>query len=383
MSQRSLFSVDHELFRENVRRYIETDVMPYHADWEKAGRLPKEAWLRAGAAGVLGCDIPEAYGGAGGDFLFNVIVIEEFARAGLASAGSSFMVHSDMVATYLDSFGTEEQKQKWLPGMCAGEIIGAVAMTEPSAGSDLKEIKTTAEDCGDHFILSGQKTYISNGQNCDLVIVACKTDPKAGARGVSLLLLDTTSEGFVRGKQLEKIGLKGQDTSELFFDNIRVPKENLLGVAGGGFSMLMTKLSKERLVQAVRSIAVAEQAIKWTVDYARDRQLFGKKLSEFQNTRFVLAELSAKVAAGRALVDHSLRLLIDGKLDAVEAAKAKLFVTDLHCEAVDRCLQIFGGYGYMTEYPIARAYVDARVVRIAGGSAEVMKEIIGRDLFKP
>ena len=379
MIKRNIFSEDHELFRESVRKFVEQELVPHHERWEEAGKVDREAWLKAGAAGILCCDAPEDYGGSGADFLYNAVVIEELARAGITGAG--FTVHSDMMATYIASFGTAAQKEKWLPKMISGEVIGALAMTEPGAGSDLKAIRTTAVRDGDDYVINGQKVYISNGQNCDLLVVACKTNPAAGARGVSLILVEATRPGFKRGRNLKKIGLKAQDTSELFFDDVRVPVSNLLGEENRGFSLLMTKLARERLTQAIRSIVVAEQAIQWTVDYTKDRKAFDQTIGDFQNTRFKLAELATQTAAGRALVDQCIALFMKDELDPVDAAMAKLYACDLHVKTVDECLQFFGGYGYMLEYPIARAYIDARIVRIAGGAAEIMKQIIGKSLY--
>lgn len=379
MIKRNIFSEDHELFRESVRKFVEQELVPHHERWEEAGKVDREAWLKAGAAGILCCDAPEDYGGSGADFLYNAVVIEELARAGITGAG--FTVHSDMMATYIASFGTAAQKEKWLPKMISGEVIGALAMTEPGAGSDLKAIRTTAMRDGDDYVINGQKVYISNGQNCDLLVVACKTNPAAGARGVSLILVEATRPGFKRGRNLKKIGLKAQDTSELFFDDVRVPVSNLLGEENRGFSLLMTKLARERLTQAIRSIVVAEQAIQWTVEYTKDRKAFDQTIGDFQNTRFKLAELATQTAAGRALVDQCIALFMKDELDPVDAAMAKLYACDLHVKTVDECLQFFGGYGYMLEYPIARAYIDARIVRIAGGAAEIMKQIIGKSLY--
>ena len=379
MIKRNIFSEDHELFRESVRKFVEQELVPHHERWEEAGKVDREAWLKAGAAGILCCDAPEDYGGSGADFLYNAVVIEELARAGITGAG--FTVHSDMMATYIASFGTAAQKEKWLPKMISGEVIGALAMTEPGAGSDLKAIRTTAVRDGDDYVINGQKVYISNGQNCDLLVVACKTNPAAGARGVSLILVEATRPGFKRGRNLKKIGLKAQDTSELFFDDVRVPVSNLLGEENRGFSLLMTKLARERLTQAIRSIVVAEQAIQWTVEYTKDRKAFDQTIGDFQNTRFKLAELATQTAAGRALVDQWIALFMKDELDPVDAAMAKLYACDLHVKTVDECLQFFGGYGYMLEYPIARAYIDARIVRIAGGAAEIMKQIIGKSLY--
>jgi alkylation response protein AidB-like acyl-CoA dehydrogenase len=377
--QRNFFSSEHEIFRDSVKRFVKEELAPHHHEWEKAQRVPREVWRKAGDAGLLCCDLPEQYGGPGGDWLYNVVVIEELAYAGITGPG--FMVHSEMVAPYILTWGSDELKQKWLPKMATGEAIGAVAMTEPGAGSDLKEMRTRAERDGDVYIVEGQKTYISNGQSCDFILLACKTDKNAGAKGVSIILTEADRDGFVRGKNLDKIGLKGQDTSELFFSQLRVPVANRLGEEGQGFKMLMTKLSQERLTQAIRSICVAEAAIDWTVTYTRERKAFGGTIADFQNTQFVLAQLSAETTALRIFTDWCIQKHLVHELAPVDAAKVKLLVTDLHCKVVDQCLQFFGGYGYMTEYPIARAYIDARITRIAGGAAEVMKQIIARDLF--
>ena len=379
MIDRDLFSPEDEQFRESVRRFVETELVPHHAEWEKAKQVPREIWRRAGDLGVLCCNLPEEYGGAGSSWLSNVIVIEEMARAGVTGPG--FTVHSDMVAPYILSWGNESLKQRWLPQMAAGTVIGAIAMTEPGAGSDLKTIRTRAVRDGDDYVIDGQKVYISNGQLADVVVLACKTDANAGAGGVSLILVEGDRPGFERGRNLEKIGLKAQDTSELFFSGVRVPVTNRLGEEGQGFSMLMTKLAQERLTQAVRSVCVAEAAIRWTIDYTSERQAFGGTIADFQNTQFVVAGLEAETTALRVFVDWCIARFMAGKLTSSEAARAKLLATDLHCKVVDQCLQFFGGYGYMQEYPIARAYIDARITRIAGGAAEVMKQIISRELF--
>jgi len=379
MAQRKLFSPEHEQFRDNVRRFVEAELVPHHAEWEVNKIVPRAVWRRAGEMGLLCCNMPEAYGGSGADWLYNVVVIEELARAGMTGPG--FMVHSEMVAPYVLAWGSEEIKQAWLPKMVSGEAIGAIGMTEPSAGSDAKNIKLRARRDGDHYVLDGQKVYISNGQNADFVVTCSKTNPDAGAKGVSLILVETTREGFTRGRNLDKIGLKAQDTSELFYAGVRVPVGNRLGEENRGFAMMMTKLAHERLTQAVRSIVVAEQAIRWTVEYTRERKAFGATIADFQNTQFVLAALDAETTALRVFVDWCIAAFLEGELTPVDAAKVKLLVTDLHCKVVDQCLQFFGGYGYMTEYPIARAYIDARITRIAGGAAEIMKQIIARDLF--
>jgi len=377
--KRTLFSHEHEDFRDTVAAFVASELVPYHAEWEKQQRVPREVWRKAGAAGLLCPDLPEDYGGYGADWLYNVVIIEELAKEGMSGPG--FMVHSEMVAPYIKAWGSEEIKREWLPRMVTGEAIGAIAMTEPGAGSDLKELRTRAERIGDHYVVNGQKTYISNGQNCDFILLACKTDPAAGARGVSILFVEADTPGFERGRNLEKIGLKAQDTSELFFSDMRVPVANRLGEEGGGFTMLMTKLAQERLTQAIRSACVCEAAIDWTVSYTRERKAFGGTIADFQNTQFVLAQLAAETTCARVFTDQCIADHLVGELGAVDAAKVKLVVTDLHNKVVNECLQFFGGYGYMLEYPIARAFIDARITRIAGGAAEVMKQIIGRDLF--
>lgn len=379
MTARSLFSAEHEAFRDTVRGFVESELVPHHAQWEKDGVVPQSVWRKAGALGLLCCDLPEAYGGSGADWLYNAVVIEELARAGMSGPG--FMIHSEMVAPYILSWGSDELKQKWLPLMARGEAIGAIAMTEPGAGSDLKNVRTRATRDGGDYVIEGQKVYISNGQSCTFTVTVCKTDPNAGAKGVSLILVEADREGFKRGRNLDKIGMKAQDTSELFYAGVRVPVGNRLGEENKGFAMLMTKLARERLVQAVRSVTVAEQAIRWTVEYTSERKAFGGTIADFQNTQFVLAALDAETSAVRVFVDWCMARFMKDELTPVDAAKAKLLATDLQCKAVDQCLQFFGGYGYMTEYPIARAYIDARVTRIAGGAVEVMKQIIARDLF--
>jgi acyl-CoA dehydrogenase len=380
MIPRTLFSTEHDIFRESVRRFVQTELAPHHADWEDAGFVPREAWRAAGAAGLLCCQISEAYGGPGGDFLFNVVVTEEMARAGVTGPG--FVVHSDMVATYIERFGTEEQKQRWLPGMVSGEIIGALGITEPSAGSDVRGIRTTLRREGDEYVINGQKTYISNGQLCDIIVLVTKSDPARPRDAITLVVVETHRAGFQRGRRLKKLGLKAQDTSELFFDNVRVPVANRLGEEHQGFQYLTRNLAHERLVQAVRSAVVAEVTIEQTVEYTRDRKAFGQTLAEFQNTQFKLAELRASTVAGRVFVDRCIELQLKGQLDPVDAAAAKMLLSDLHNRVVDECLQLHGGWGYMWEYPVCRAYADARIVKIAGGSMETMKSIIARDLFK-
>jgi len=379
MIPRTLFGPEHELFRDQVRRFIETEITPYHAQWEQDGIVPRSVWRKAGEAGLLCTEVPEEYGGGGGDFLFGAIMIEEMARAG--ATGPTFYLHSDIVAPYLVHYGTEEQKRRWLPKMATGEVIVALGMTEPSGGSDVQSMRTTAIRDGEEYVINGQKVFITAGFNADLVVLACKTDPKARARGVSLILVETDRPGFQRGRKLEKIGCKAQDTAELFFQDLRVPVGNLLGEAGRGFYQLMTELAQERLVQAVRAIASSEAALQWTIDYTVQRKMFGQTLADFQNTQFKLAEMKADLVMQRVFVDRCIELHLKGALDAVDAAMAKLVSTELQGRVMDQCLQLFGGWGYMTEYPIARAFVDARLGRIGGGSVEVMKQIIARSLL--
>lgn len=379
MIERTIFREEHHLFRESVRRFVDREIVPFHAKWEEDGIVPRDLWRKAGAEGLLCCTAPEEYGGMGLDYLFDVVVFEELWRVG--ASGPGFLVHTDLVATYILSFGTEEQKRKWLPKMVSGEAVGALGMTEPHAGSDLKAIRTRATRDGDDFVINGQKVFISNGQLCDFVVLATKTDGTAGAKGVTLFIVESDRPGFKRGRNLAKLGMKAQDTSELFFDNVRIPATNMLGKEGRGFPQMMTKLSQERLAQAIRSATVTETVIDWTVEYTSQRSAFGQKIADFQNTQFKLAALKTKATVARVYTDKCISLFMEGKLDPVDAAIAKMFTSELHCEAVDECLQLFGGWGYMWEYPIARAYADARIIKIAGGSIEIMKTIIARQMF--
>ena len=379
MIPRTIFAPEHEAFRDSVRRFVETEIMPHHADWEDEGQVPREIWRKAGAAGLLCCMVPEEYGGPGADFLYGAVVVEELARGGVSGPG--FAVHSDMVATYIQNFGNEEQKRRFLPGMVAGEIIGALGITEPAAGSDVRGVRTTVRREGDFLVINGQKTYISNGQLADVIVLVCKSDPARPRDAISLVLVETDRPGFARGKRLKKLGMKAQDTSELFFDNVKVPAANLLGEEHQGFRYLTRNLAHERLVQAVRSVVVAEVTIEQTVEYTAQRKAFDRTLAEFQNTQFKLAELKAAAVQARVFVDRLIELQVAGQLDPVDAAAAKMLATELHCKVVDECLQLHGGWGYMWEYPVCRAYADARIVKIAGGAIEVMKQIIARDLF--
>lgn len=379
MIERTLFTDEHHMFRESVRKFVEQHVTPHHAQWEEDGLVSREVWQQAGAQGLLGCDVPEEYGGAGADFLFSVIVMEELARAN--AFGPGFSLHSDIVMPYLIRYGSEELKQRWLPKMVAGEAIGAIAMTEPAGGSDLQNLKTSAVRDGDDYLISGQKVFISNGQMADLVLVACKTDKNAGAKGISLILVETDRDGFARGKNLDKLGWKAQDTSELFFDNVRVPAGNLIGEAEGrGFYQMMEQLPQERLMQAVRATANLEAALEWTVEYVTERKAFGGTIADLQNTRFKLADVKAQAVMLRVFTDRCIELHLAGKLDGTDAAMVKMVTSEALGKCLDDCLQMFGGYGYMTEYLIARAWVDARMARIAGGTCEIMREIIGRSI---
>ena len=379
MIERSLLSTEHQIYADMVRRFIAAEILPHHAQWEKDGVVSREIWQLAGANGLLCTSIDEAYGGPGGDFLHGAIVAEELAR--VVAGGPNFSLHSDVIAPYLAAYGSDELKQKWLPRMVAGEAIGAIAMTEPDAGSDLQSMRTRVVRDGDHYKISGQKTYISNGQLCDLVVLACRTNDTPGARGISLVLVETDREGFRRGRNLEKIGMKAQDTSELFFDEVRVPVSNVIGQEGRGFIQLMEQLPQERLLQAIKAIGVIEGMVEETINYTRQRKAFGKQIADFQNTRFRLADVKSNAVMMRVYVDRCIELHMQGKLDAVDAAMAKLQSTEMASKVLDECLQLHGGAGYMWEYPIARAWAEARYARIAGGTAEIMREIIGRSLL--
>ena len=375
---RTIFNEEHEVFRQSVRRFTEEEITPYHEQWERDGQVSREVWLKAGEQGFLCSSVPEEYGGAGADFLFSTILLEEMAYAN--ATGPGFHLHSEIVAPYITHYGTEEQKRKWFPKMISGECITAIAMTEPGAGSDLQGIKTMAIKDGNEYVINGQKVFITNGQMADLVIVACKTNPTEGAKGMSLVIVERGDEGFERGRNLDKIGFHAQDTSELFFDNVRVPTFNLLGEEGRGFVQLVEQLPQERLIVAVRCVAQVEAALQWTVDYTNERKAFGKPLTGFQNTRFKLAEIQAELVTQRVFIDKCIELLLAGELDAVTGAIAKMKTSEFMCQALDDCLQMHGGYGFMAEFPIAKAWTDNRYARIAGGSTEIMKEIISREL---
>ncbi|NLU81417.1 acyl-CoA dehydrogenase family protein [Rhodococcus sp. HNM0569] len=377
--ERTLFEPEHELFRESYRKFLDQHVAPYHAQWEEQNIVDRSVWVEAGKQGFLGTAVPEEFGGGGvEDFRYNAVIAEETTRGGFSGIG--FTLHNDVVAPYLVGLANDEQKKRWLPGFCSGELITAIAMTEPGTGSDLQGIKTRAVRDGDHWVLNGSKTFITNGINADLVVVVAQTDPDKGAQGFSLLVVERGMEGFERGRNLDKIGMKAQDTAELSFTDVRVPAENLLGEEGMGFIYLMQNLPQERLSIAVVAAAAMESALDMTIQYCRDRKAFGKPIGKFQNTRFVLAELATETTAVRVLIDRFIEMLNAKTLTVQEAAMAKWWSTEKQVELIDRCLQLHGGYGYMKEYPIAKAYLDSRVQTIYGGTTEIMKEIIGRGL---
>ena len=377
---RKIYDEEHELFRSSVRKFLETEAAPYHAQWEKDGQVDRQLWLKAGEQGFLSPTVSEEYGGVGVDFRYNAIVDEEVSRSGFTGIG--WGLHSDIAVPYICRYGNDAQKEKYLPKCVSGEIITAIAMTEPGAGSDLQGIKTTAVKDGDDYIVNGSKTFITNGQLADLVIVVAKTDPSAGSRGISLFLIEAGTPGFSKGKNLEKVGMKAQDTSELFFQDVRISKDQLLGEEGKGFVYLMQDLPQERLNIAIGAIANAKSILEQTIDYVKERKAFGTEIASFQNTQFKLAELDTDVTVAEAYVDRCIELHLEEKFDAVAAAKAKLMATELQGRVIDECLQLHGGYGYMWEYPVARAFADARVQRIYGGTNEIMKLIVGRDLIK-
>jgi acyl-CoA dehydrogenase len=382
MIERTLFNADHEAFRDSFRRFMDKEIAPYHEAWEEQGYVDREVWNKAGDNGFLCMTQPEAYGGANADKLYSVVQMEELARGGFSGIG--YGLHTEIVAPYILHYGTEAQKQRFLPRMATGEWIGAIAMSEPGAGSDLQGVKTTAIRQPDgSFLLNGSKTFITNGWHADVVIVVAKTDPAAGAKGTSLLLVERGMPGFDKGKRLKKLGLKAQDTSELFFNNVRVPADNLLGgeaQLNRGFICLMEQLPWERIQIAIGAVSAAQAAIDWTVAYVKERKVFGQPVAAYQNTRFTLAELQTEVQVARVFVDKCLELLMADKLDTATASMAKYWCSDLQCKVMDECVQLHGGYGYMLEYPITRAYADARVQRIYGGTNEIMKEVITRSM---
>ncbi len=378
MISRTLFTAEHDVFRDNVNRFMNEVVIPKDDKWQEQGYVDKEVWRIAGKLGLLCVGIPQEYGGVAADKAYSMILIEEQAKANISSLG--FGVHSDISAPYLVNYGSQSLKEKYLPKMVSGDMIAAIAMTEPSTGSDLQSIKTTAKREGSSYIINGSKTFITNGWNCDLVIVVAKTDVSKRAKGTSLFVVDTSMEGFTKGKRLKKLGLKGQDTAELFFDNVEVPKENMLGYENDGFIYLMKELPWERLQIAIGAVAKSKAALDWTIKYVQDRKVFGKHVGEFQTTRFRLAELASEIQIAQVFIDRCMELILSDQLDVATASMAKYWSTDLECKVVDECLQLHGGYGYMWEYPISRAYVDARIQKIYGGTNEIMKELISRSI---
>jgi alkylation response protein AidB-like acyl-CoA dehydrogenase len=377
--RREIFTEEHEAFRDMARSFIAKEITPHWAQWEQERMVSRDAWLAAGRAGLLGIAVDEQYGGGGNpDYRFYVVLNEELSRAG--ANGPGFTVHNDMIGPYLDRLCTSEQKERWLPGYCSGEKIGAIAMSEPGAGSDLQGIRSTAVRSDKGFVLNGQKTFISNGQLCDFVIVVARTDPEARHRGISLLVVERGMAGFERGRNLDKIGMHSQDTSELFFTDVEVPAENLLGEEGGGFIALMKNLPRERITIGVTALATAEKVFEDTLEYSKQRQAFGQAIGTFQHSKFVLAEIATELAVARAFTDRAITAHCAGELSTEEASMVKWWNTDLCNRVCDRCVQLHGGYGYMREYPVARAWADSRAQSIFGGTNEIMKEIIGRSL---
>jgi long-chain-acyl-CoA dehydrogenase len=379
MENRSIYDSDHELFRANARRFFREELEPNIEEWENASIVPRSFWRSAGEKGLLCCGIPEEYGGPGADFKYNMVSSEEIGYA-IGGGSCGFALQSDITAYYILNHASEALKQKWLPPMVSGEVISSIAMTEPSTGSDLQAVRTTAIRDGDEYVINGQKTFITNGQHSDFVIVVCKTDPTLGAKGISLVIVETGTPGYEKGRNLDKIGQKGADTSEMFFADVRVPVTNLIGEEGKGFGYLMSELPRERLTVAFRAWAEAQRAYEITLEYTKEREAFGKPLFAQQNTAFSLADVATELAVGWAFLDQCLAKIVAGTLTPQEGAMAKLWTTEKEGKIVDTCLQFFGGYGYMREYPISRMYTDARVRRIYGGSTEIMKLFIGRSL---
>ncbi len=379
--KRTIFEDEHRDYRESVRRFLAAEVVPHHAQWEREGIVPRALFARAAQQGMLAMAVPEAFGGAGvEDFRFNQIVVEEVAYAGVAGSGLGVTLHNDICLPYFLSYCNEEQRARWLPGIADGSLITALAMTEPGIGSDLASMNASARREGESYVVNGAKTFITNGINADLVILAAKTDPGERHRGISLLVVERDTAGFERGRNLEKVGMHAQDTAELFFTDAPVPAENLLGEEGSGFHYLVSNLAQERLSIAIAGVAAAQAALNWTLDYVRERTAFGQPVGSFQASRFALAEMKTEIELARVYVDQAVMALLRGELSAEDAAMAKWWCTELQGRVVDRCVQLHGGYGYMLEYPIARAYADARVTRIYGGTTEIMKEIVGRSL---
>jgi alkylation response protein AidB-like acyl-CoA dehydrogenase len=375
----SIYEQEHEDFRATARAFLEKEVVPFHEQWEKDGQVDREVWLKAGATGLLCFDVPEEYGGPGiEDFRYNVVLTEEISKVG--ASGIGFPVHTDVIVPYITRLANEEQKRRWLPGLVSGELISAIAMTEPGAGSDLQGIRASAVDKGDHYVLNGSKTFISNGILSDLVVVVARTDPDAGHQGISLLVVERGMDGFERGRNLDKVGMHAQDTAELFFDNVQVPKANLLGEEGQGFVYLMENLPQERVSIAAIAVAACEHVLDLCLAYAKEREAFGRPIGKFQHNRFLLAEMATEVHIARVFLNDCVTKLNAGQVDTALASMAKWWTTELQTKLVDRGVQLFGGYGYMSEYPIAKAFMDSRIQTIYGGTTEIQKEIIGRML---
>lgn len=381
--ERNVYNADHEQFRAAFRSWLDKEVVPHHEQWEKDGIAPREIWLEAGKHGFLGYHVPEQYGGGGvDDYRFGAVMQEEVSDTGVIGSANGMTLHNDIVLPYYLSLANDDQKARWLPKMVTGEYITAIAITEPNAGSDMAGVKTTAVKKGDTYVVNGSKTFITNGINSDLVLTVCRTDPEAGHRGFSLIVLERGMKGFERGRNLDKLGMHAQDTAELFFDNVEVPAENVLGEPGMGFMYLMHNLAQERFGMAIGAVAVAKAALRWTIEYTKERKAFGQSIASMQNSKFLLAELHSEVQMASAYVDRCLELHCEGNLTAEQAAAAKFLTTELQNRVVDRCLQLHGGYGYMNEYKIARAWADSRIQTIYGGTSEIMKEIVGRAIVK-
>ncbi len=379
---RNIYEEEHELFRQSLTDFVNKEIVPYHAQWEKDKMVSRESWQKLGEAGFLCMQVPETYGGLGiEDFRYNALFTEVIGHSGCGGPAVGYPLHSDIVMPYILHYGNDYIKKRWLPKMVSGEAISAVAMTEPGAGSDLQSMRTTAQDKGDYYLVNGSKTFITNGYLSDLVVVAVKTNPQQGAKGISLLVIEAGMEGFSKGKPFEKVGLHAQDTCELFFDNVEVPKENLLGEEGKGFGYLMTELAQERLVVAQSAISLAEAYLDATIQYVKERVAFGQSIAKFQNTKYKLAELASEVAMGRVFMDHCLQLHNHKNCDSATASMAKYKLTDLQCKVADECVQLHGGYGYMWDYLVGRGYADARVQRIYAGTNEIMKELISRKIL--
>ena len=380
---RSIYNEEHQQWYQAVSDFVNSEIVPFHAQWEKDHIMPREIWQKAGQMGLFGLSFPEKFGGLGlNDFRYNAVVAEVVAKSGCSGPAIGFPVHADITMPYILHFGTEAAKEKYLPGMISGNLIGAIGMTEPGAGSDLQGMRTTAENKGDHYLLNGSKTFITNGYLSDIVVLAAKTDPTLGAKGISMFVVEAKSPGFSKGKPFEKVGMHSQDTCELFFDGVKIPKENLLGGTGQGFGYMMELLPQERLVVALGALAAAEGSLEHTIAYVRERKAFGKSIGEFQNTKFKVAEMATEVQIARVFMDKCVELHTEGKFDTVMASMAKYFLTDLQCKIIDECVQLHGGYGYMWEYFVARAYADARAQRIYAGSNEIMKELISRKFLR-